>query len=101
MGKVTRECLGSSEGLASISGDLCFQNTGLELGFEGCIDELTELHSEKAGWALVWRALDDRELKTVSLTCLPKVNGDLLTTPTSFSQDGGEKAEMDAFSLIP
>lgn len=40
--------------------------------------EHIKLHTGKAGQALVWRALDDKELKSESLELLPKVNRDQL-----------------------
>lgn len=40
--------------------------------------EHIKLYAGKAGWALVWRALNDKELKSEPLELLPKVNRDLL-----------------------
>lgn len=40
--------------------------------------EHIKLYAGKAGWALVWRASNDKELKSEPLELLPKVNRDLL-----------------------
>lgn len=40
--------------------------------------EHIKLYAGKTGWALVWRASNDKELKSEPLELLPKVNRDLL-----------------------
>lgn len=55
-----------------------------------------KLYAGKAGRALVWTALDDKELKNESLELLPKVNSNLLN---QFLQGGGERIEVPSLIL--